>query len=67
MTINEKFLPTEQKPKFDIVTALLVLLFVVVFIGCYWYTTRLQDEFIQKQKSAYSRRDERFFSNGNDI
>lgn len=30
MTINEKFLPTEQKPKFDIVTALLVLLFVVV-------------------------------------
>ncbi len=50
MTINEKFLPTEQKPKFDIVTALLVLLFVVVFIGCYWYTTRLQDEFIQKQK-----------------
>ena len=50
MTINEKFLPTEQKPKFDIVTALLVLLFVVVFIGCYWYTTRLQDEFIQTQK-----------------
>lgn len=51
MTINEKFLPTEPKKYgFDIVTALLVLLFVAAFTGCYWYTTKLEDEFMQTEK-----------------
>ncbi len=54
MTINEKFLPTDpQKNKFDIVTALIVILFIGVFTGCYWYSIQLEDELKQSKEKFY--------------
>jgi len=48
MAIKVDLLPTERKKfGFDIVIALMVLLVVGAFVGCYWYTTKLEDDLKQ--------------------
>ena len=55
MTINEKFLPTEPKTKFDIVTALLILLFVCTIVSCYWHTTQLENKSKESKQRLYEK------------
>ena len=51
MAIKVDLLPTERKKfGFDIVIALMVLLVVGAFAGCYWWSTQLEQQV--KQKTA---------------
>lgn len=51
MAIKVDLLPTERKKfGFDIVIALMVLLVVGAFAGCYWWNTQLENQVKQKEK-----------------
>ena len=53
MAIKVDLLPTERKKfGFDIVIALMVLLVVGAFAGCYWYKTKLEDD-KRNREAAY--------------
>ena len=59
MTINEELLPKERKKNgFDIVTVLLVFMFVFTFIGCYLYTIQLEDKLLQEDKILVEKKQE---------
>jgi Tfp pilus assembly protein PilN len=59
MAIKVDLLPTERKKfGFDIVIALMVLLVVGSFVGCYWYTTQKEDYLKNKKEEVSAKQKE---------